>query len=93
MRNNFSPSNKAEQHAHEQTKINAQAELDRYREQLEHEKDMTVKGVIDEYMKLNLGKVNIYFLTVFSSAADVVIQYFLIDFCVKYSDQLFEENI
>jgi len=45
---------KAEQHAHEQTKINAQAELDRYREQLEQEKDMTVKGVIDEYMKLNL---------------------------------------
>ena len=67
--------------------------MDRYREQLEHEKDMTVKGVIDEYMKLNLGKVNIYFLTVFSSAADVVIQYFLINFCVKYSDQLFEENI
>lgn len=46
---------KAEQHAHEQTKINAQSELDRYREQLEQEKDLAIKGVIDEYMRLNLG--------------------------------------
>jgi len=45
---------KAEQHAHEQTKINAQSELDRYREQLEQEKDLAIKGVIDEYMRLNL---------------------------------------
>ena len=72
--NYFWPLIKAEQHAHEQTKINAQAELDRYREQLEQEKDMTVKGVIDEYMKLNLGKVNIYYLIVLSSVVDGVFQ-------------------
>ena len=46
---------KAEQHAHGQTKINAQLELDRYRQQLDEEKDLAVKGVIDEYMRLNLG--------------------------------------
>ena len=46
---------KAEQHTHEQTKINAQLELDRYRQQLDEEKDLAVKGVIDEYMRLNLG--------------------------------------
>jgi len=45
---------KAEQHTHEQTKINAQLELDRYRQQLDEEKDLAVKGVIDEYMRLNL---------------------------------------